>query len=92
MYLKRLMPSILVNLLKIDNKISDNEAKIPNFIGLATTTTTPTAVELNIPSVNDIYQKIKSNNLYINRLTDYNKFMKDIFDAKIKEKKLLNLV
>ena len=86
------MPSILVNLLKIDNKISDNEAKISNFIGLATTTTTPTAVQLNIPSVNDIYQKIKSNNLYINRLTDYNKFMKDIFDAKIKEKKLLNLV
>ena len=82
------MPSILVNLLKFDcdNKISDNEAKIPNI------TTTPTAVELNIPSVNDIYQKIKSNNLYINRLTDYNKFMKDIFDAKIKEKKLLNLV
>ena len=87
------MPSILVNLLKTDcdNKISDNEAKIPNIIGLATTTT-PTAVELNIPSVNDIYQKIKSNNLYINRLTDYNKFMKDIFDAKIREKKLLNLV
>ena len=87
------MPSILVNLLKTDcdNKISDNEAKIPNIIGLAATTT-PTAVELNIPSVNDIYQKIKSNNLYINRLTDYNKFMKDIFDAKIREKKLLNLV
>ena len=87
------MPSILVNLLKTDcdNKISDNEAKIPNIIGLATTTA-PTAAEINIPSVNDIYQKIKSSNLYINILTDYNKFMKDTFDAKIKEKKLLNLV
>ena len=41
-----------------------------------------------MPSVKDIYQNIINNNLYID-LTDYNKFTKDMLDAKIKEKKLV---
>ena len=46
-------------------------------------------LEDKIPSVNDIYEKIKRENRCIT-LTDYDKFMKDIFDAKIMEKALVN--
>ena len=79
--------SKLVKKANYDHKISDIEGKIPNITGLATTTACAT-VKNKIPSVNDIYQTIKRNSLYIN-LTDYNKFTKDILDAKIKEKSWL---
>ena len=44
-----------------DNKVSGIEGKISNITGLATTTAL-TAVKNKIPSINDIYQKIKSDN------------------------------
>ena len=53
--LKKLMPLILVNLLKkadYDNKISGFEGKIPNITGLVTSTAL-TAVETKIISLKD---------------------------------------
>ena len=84
-----LMPLILVNLLKTDynNKTSDTKGEIYRITGL-TTTTALIAVKITIPTIHDIYNKIKSNNLYIT-LTDYSKFTKDILDAEI-TKKLVN--
>ena len=66
-----------------DNKIGDIGIKTANIPDLASTTAL-TAAENKIPSVNDIYVKIKRENIYIT-LTDYNKFTKDIFDSKIRE-------
>ena len=88
---KELMPLTLVNLLKKtdhDNKISDFEDKISSITGLATTTAL-TAVKNAKSDIDEIYSKINSNNLYIT-LNDYNKFTKDIFDAKTKKEKLIN--
>ena len=81
-----LMPLILVNLLKTDynNKTSDTKGEIYRITGL-TTTTALIAVKITIPTIHDIYNKIKSNNLYIT-LTDYSKFTKDILDAEITKK------
>ena len=42
-----------------------------------------TAVKNTIPTVNDIYVKIKRKNIYIT-LTCYNKITKNILDAKTK--------
>ena len=46
-------------------------------------TTALTAVKNTIPTVNDIYVKIKRKNIYIS-LTCYNKITKNILDPKIK--------
>ena len=46
-------------------------------------------LENKIPSVNDIYGKIKRENR-CTTLTDSDKFTKDIFDPKIMEKALVN--
>ena len=59
--------------------------RLGSITGLATTTAF-TAVKNAIPTVVDIYinNKTKSDNLYITS-TDYNKFTKDLLDAKIIE-------
>ena len=80
----------LVKKADCDKKISDIERKILSVTGLATTTAL-TAAENTVPTANYIYiyiyiyNKIKSDNLYIT-LTDYNKFMKNMIDAKLATK------
>ena len=66
-----------------DNKINNVEGKILSITGLATTSAL-TAVKNEIITVDDVYNKIKSDNLYITA-TDYNKFTKDVVDPKIKK-------
>ena len=68
--------------------MSDIADKIPSITGL-TTSTTLNAIKNTIPTADDTYNKIKSNKLYIT-LVDSNKFTKDIFDAKQKNKKKIN--
>ena len=63
--------------------------KIPKESGFVTTTAL-TAVKNTIPNVNDIYEKIKPKVYIYITLIDYNKFTKDILDAKIKKEKLFN--
>ena len=85
----------LVKKADCDKKISDIEREILSVTGLATTTAL-TAAENTVPTTNDIYiyiyiynnnnnNKLKSDNLYIT-LTDYNKFMKNMIDAKLATK------
>ena len=82
----------LVKKADCDKKISDIERKILSVTGLATTTAL-TAAENTVPTANYIYiyiyiyiyNKLKSDNLYIT-LTDYNKFTKNMLDAKLATK------
>ena len=53
-------------------KIEDVGKYLPHVSGLATDSAL-TAVENKIPIVNGIYEKIKSENIYIS-FADYNKF------------------
>ena len=69
-----------------DDKITEIEGQLPSITSLATTTSL-IAVKNAITSVNDIYNKIKIDNLCIT-LTDYNKFTKDTVDTKLKQAKL----
>ena len=101
-WLKKLMPFhhslILVDLLKKDyDKITEIEGKILGITGLATTTTTALdAVENQTPRVKDlvkkiymlVYQTLRKNILLL-LIIIYNKYMNDIPDAKIKNKKLV---
>ena len=56
--------SKLVKKTDYNNKISYIEGKISSIAGLANTTAL-TAIENSLPAVNDVYNKIKSNNLCI---------------------------
>ena len=100
-WLKKLMPFhhslILVDLLKKDyDKITEIEGKILGITGLATTTTALDAVENQTPRVKDlvkkiymlVYQTLRKNILLL-LIIIYNKYMNDIPDAKIKNKKLV---
>ena len=68
-----------------DDNITEIEGQLPSITSLATTTSL-IAVKNAITSINDIYNKIKIDNLCIT-LTDYNKFTKDTVDTKLKQAK-----
>ena len=67
----------------MEKKIEDVDKKVPNLNGVVTTTAL-TALKLQFPTLNYIYVKIKRKNIHVT-LADYNKFMKNILDAKIKK-------
>ena len=77
-------------------KINEVKNKIPNIDNLATTTTAPTAVENKIPNVSKLVIKADYDaemkdikNKYFTTSV-YNTFKKNILDAKLTRKKLVN--
>ena len=85
----------LVNKTNYNDKIKDIEDKIPSIKNLAATAAF-TAVERKIPNVSNIVKKVDYSAKILDieskyfTMSDYHKFRNDIFDAKVKNKKLVN--